>query len=313
MDNKILYYLTINVTDRCNLFCSHCYASSGKCLEEDLNLYKIKKTLRDAKDLGLISVLITGGEPLLRKDIQGILEYSKSLGLKVFLATNGTLINKDNIIFIKRYVDKINISLDGTFGVHDKIRGKKGLFKDTIKKIRKIISEEIPLSISFTAQDNNYLQIEKLTGYLDKEDILKDISINIKRCIKMGRSAKNNVQLSKETYIKIIKIIRRIKDRNVRISFKDPFYSLNVGEDYRCYAGIHILSLKNNGDIWICTKVDKAIGNINQNSLKEIWDNSEILKQLRENSGKVTRGCRAAAFISSGDLLSRDPISNPDP
>jgi MoaA/NifB/PqqE/SkfB family radical SAM enzyme len=309
MKNKnSLYYLTINVTNRCNLSCQHCYASSGHCSEEDLDLPIIKRVLKEAKGLGLVSVLITGGEPLLRGDIKEILRYSKSLGLKVFLATNGTQINKENIKFLKEYVDKMNISLDGIPETHDKIRGRKGVFNETMEKIKEAVSEGVPLSVSFTAQDENYPQIEELVSRLKKEGILDNLSVNVKRFISVGRGADNKLRLSGENYVSLAKIIERLKSKKVKISFKDPFYSLGSGEGYGCYAGIHILSIKNNGDIWICTKVEKTIGNIKETSLDRIWNNSEILKQLRENAKEGVKGCRAAAYASSGDLFSEDPL-----
>ncbi|MBU4070360.1 MAG: radical SAM protein [Nanoarchaeota archaeon] len=308
MENKSLYYLTINVTNKCNLACKHCYDSSDKCFGNDLNLNVIKKTLKEAKSLGLVSVLITGGEPFLRKDLEKILHYSKSLNLKVFLATNGTLLDKKNIKFIKKYVDKINISLDGVSKFHDMIRGRKGLFKETLDKINKIIQEEIPLSISFTAQDNNYFQIEELVNYLNKKGILENNFLNIKRFINIGRGLKNNLDLSKKNYFNVVKIVEKLKKDGINISFKDPLYSLKFGRGYGCYAGIHILSIKNTGDVWICTKVEKSLGNIKEDSLINIWNNSDILRNLREKSNETIKGCRAAAYAFSGDLFSKDPI-----
>jgi len=309
MGNK-LYYLTINVTNRCNLSCAHCYASSGSSLEKDLSLPVIKKVVDDGKTLGLLYVLITGGEPLMRDDLEELLSYLKSSGITVFLATNGTLLNEKNIRFIKNSVDKINISLDGVSEVHDKIRAKSGLFEETVNKIKKLINYKIPVSVSFTAHDGNFGQIEKLADYFNKDSDLKNVHINLKRYLSVGRGVENKIQLSKENYFKIIKIVEKLKNKKVNISFKDPFYSTSYSKGGGCFAGIHILSIKNNGEVWICTKLELPLGNINKTSLIDIWNNSEILKSLRNNSSEVVKGCRAAAYISSGNILSKDPVTS---
>lgn len=311
---KKLYYLTINVTNRCNLFCKHCYASSGKSSEKDLELSYIKKSINEGKKMGLKAVLITGGEPLLRKDLNKIFEFIKASKLKLFLATNSLLINNSNIKIIKKFVDKVNISLDGSPQIHDMIRGRVGAFREVEKRLIDLKSKKVPVSISFTAHNKNFNEIPFIIKFCKKHDL----PLNIKRFINLGRGKTNNLDLSKKNYSFIAKLVNDERDK-MDISFKDPFFSVCYFGGYGCYAGIHLLSIKNNGDVWICTKVDYPVGNIKERTLKYIWENSELLKKLQDRDnllgkcGKcknraICGGCRAAAYAKTGNIFTEDPI-----
>lgn len=311
---KSLYYLTINVTNRCNLFCKHCYASSGKSSEKDLEFSYIKKSVNEAKKMGLKAVLITGGEPLLRRDLNKIFKFIKSKKLKLFLATNSLLINGSNIRVIKKFVDKVNISLDGSPSVHDLIRGKIGAFREVEKKLRELKSKKILVSISFTAHNKNFNEIPFIIKFCKE----RNLPLNIKRFINLGRGKTNNLDLSKKNYNFIAKLVNNEKDK-MDISFKDPYFSVCYFGGYGCYAGVHILSIKNNGEVWICTKVDYPVGNIKKQKLQNIVEESPILKKLRDRNnlkGKCGQcenrekcgGCRAAAYAKTGNLFTEDPI-----
>jgi radical SAM protein with 4Fe4S-binding SPASM domain len=279
-----------------------------------LEFFYIKKALDDAMHIGLKAALITGGEPLLRKDLKKIFKCIKKNKLKLFLATNSLLINNSNIKFIKSFVDKINISLDGSPEIHDQIRGKFGAFKTVEKRLILLKLKKIPISISFTVHDKNYKELPFVMQFCIKNKF----PLNIKRFINLGRGKKNKIGLSKENYLYVMKFVKNNKNR-LKISFKDPYSSVCFLNNYGCYAGVHILSIKNNGDVWICTKVNYPIGNIKKKSLIEIWNTSKILKKLRDRDnlkgrcGKchnklICGGCRAAAYAKYKDLFAEDPI-----
>lgn len=146
------------VTNRCNLKCTHCSVdANGGCNENDLSTEKWKSIIDKLVGLNLIEVTISGGEPLVRKDIFEIAKYVKEkLKVKLQLMTNGTLISEDNIDELVNVFDSFSVSLDGVD--EDScapVRGK-GTFGRAMNGIELLKSRGVTkLSISFTKVKQN--------------------------------------------------------------------------------------------------------------------------------------------------------------
>lgn len=135
-------------TLRCNAFCKHCGSRAGENIniEEELTTDEIKnvlKSIADKYNTESIFLNITGGEPLVRKDLFEVMEYASKLGYKWGMVTNGILID-DNIIQKMKdtNLSNISISLDGLENTHDNFRGTKGSYSkiiENIKKLKKLI------------------------------------------------------------------------------------------------------------------------------------------------------------------------------
>jgi sulfatase maturation enzyme AslB (radical SAM superfamily) len=110
------YHVVWEVTTRCNLNCIHCYASSVDSAQTELTTAEGKRFLDDVAAVGDIRmIVITGGEPLLRKDIFELVEYAGKLGLSIIFSTNGTLLTPDIAKdLVKLGVANFSISLDGS-------------------------------------------------------------------------------------------------------------------------------------------------------------------------------------------------------
>jgi len=312
-----LYYLTWNVTCRCNLRCKHCY--NEPFIEQNvLNELSTKEgmdMINRAMPLGLRAILFTGGEPLLRSDIPQLVEFAKEKKLLVFLATNGTLVNDNFIKEFKGLVDKISISLDaGLAKKHDEIRGVEGSFYKSLNAIKKL-KKYFTISIAFTAHSENLNELS-LVAKIAKEN---GVSLTVKRYIPVGRGSKD-LTLSQLDYKILVDRVNQLKSTQ-EISFRDPFpnsFGKRIDAYGGCLAGINSLSIDFNGNIYICTKLKLLLGNIKINSLYKIWNNSKILNQLRnrELKGKCRDcdrilscgGCRAAACAETGDFLAADPL-----
>jgi radical SAM protein with 4Fe4S-binding SPASM domain len=111
--------IDIELTERCNNNCIHCYinkpANDRECMRREMSTAQVKDILQQAADLGKVRLLITGGEPLLRKDFTEIYETARRLGLRVQLFTNGTLITPKLADLFARIppLEKIEISVYG--------------------------------------------------------------------------------------------------------------------------------------------------------------------------------------------------------
>jgi len=158
-------------TNDCNLRCSHCYHNregNQKHLQDN-NLMDFKKVKSMIDDLYFTSKRwertprfhISGGEPLMRKDLMEILNYTQSYKIPTRLLTNGTLITKSKSKEIsKRGVKKLQISLDGNEERHNIVRGKHFAYRKAIEGIKNCTENNISVTVSMTALKSNKNDLE---------------------------------------------------------------------------------------------------------------------------------------------------------
>ena len=118
-----------NLIRRCNLACMHCYSISADIdFPGELSTEDVYRVMDDLKAFRVPALILSGGEPLLRKDIFAIAARSKALGFYTALSTNGTLIDQPLALRIRDTgFDYVGISLDGLEATHDRFRKKPGL------------------------------------------------------------------------------------------------------------------------------------------------------------------------------------------
>ncbi len=159
------------LTYNCNLRCKMC--PFWERSTADLSLEHEKKILRQIYNSGVCGIAFEGGEPLLRKDLVEILDYSRSLPLQTSLITNGTLL-ESKINEIAPYINGgIYVSIDGIGHTHDEIRGVSGCFKKALKGIRAATSQKIPVAINTTIMAENINEIEDIVL------LAKELEVNI--------------------------------------------------------------------------------------------------------------------------------------
>jgi radical SAM protein with 4Fe4S-binding SPASM domain len=153
-----------NLTRTCNLACAHCYtASDAQRYEGELSTEEAMAVLRDLADYGCPVVILSGGEPLLRKDLLSLAEAATDWGVKPVLSTNGTLITRDMARRIRQSgIRYVGISLDGVGDVNDLFRGVPGAFRRAVEGIRNCLSEHLRTGIRFTITRHNSFHVEDL-------------------------------------------------------------------------------------------------------------------------------------------------------
>jgi len=130
-------WIAWEITRRCNLSCVHCRSSSTLEVKDhpDFSLDEAKRVLDDIGSFAQPVIVLSGGEPLLRKDVFDIAAYGTEKGLRMCLATNGTLVTDEICQKIKKAgIRMVSLSLDGASAeVHDDFRNQEGAFEGTIK------------------------------------------------------------------------------------------------------------------------------------------------------------------------------------
>ena len=337
-----IFYFQWHITDACNLRCSHCYQENYSPKSE-LPLKDLKKiadgiflTLSKWNKKGDIS--ITGGEPLIRKDLLDFAEYlNKSSDVcNIDFLTNGTLIDDTFIERIKKLhkIKYIQISLDGaTSAIHDMIRGK-GSFEKALVAIRNLIKNGFEVRIMYTLQKANISDVPSMFDFALKENIS---GLTFERMVPIGSSTKSSESLLSTQEIKNIyqyisnrsdeefekgNSLRILKYRPLWVLI-DPCRSNDGSIPHKelgslCSIGLDGICILPDATVLACRRLPIPIGDLRTNSLEEIWSTSALLWEIadkRNLKGKCKTceyiskcsGCRAMAYAVSGDYLSEDP------
>ena len=159
-------WIAWETTRRCNLKCVHCRSSSE--LEAkghpDFSFEEAKRVIDDISSYASPVVVLSGGEPLLRDDIFDIAEYGDSKGLRMCLATNGTLVTPAIADRIKKAdIKMVSLSLDGsTDKIHDNFRNVPGAFDSTINAMKIFKEKGIKFLINSSFTKRNQDEIPKI-------------------------------------------------------------------------------------------------------------------------------------------------------
>src|SRR5512133_851652 len=155
-----------NLTNRCNLSCSHCYinAHPGARRDDELSTAEMKAVIDDLAAMGTPLILLSGGEPLVREDFWEIAGYIQEKGMKSALSTNGTLIDPAVALRLKKTgVEYVGVSLDGaTPATHDRFRNRAGSFEESVRALRACRGIGLPCGVRITVTKDNFRELGPL-------------------------------------------------------------------------------------------------------------------------------------------------------
>lgn len=342
-------WIAWEITRRCNLNCVHCRSSSqlDAVGHPDFSLDEAKRVLDEIHSYASPVMVLSGGEPLLRPDVFDIAAYGTGLGLRMCLATNGTLVTSEICRKIKESgIRMVSLSLDGsTAAVHDDFRSQPGAFDGVMNAIRLFNEHQIEFLInsSFTQRNKEeapkIYQLVKSLGatawYLFMivptgrgEDIMGEL-IPADEYEDMlnwhyDMEKEEDTLLVRPTcapqYYRIV--LQRAKAEGEH--FRRRSLKFSTGGSKGCLAGQLICLIDVDGNILPCSYFPKAAGNIRTQSFQDIWENSQLLLDLRNFSGykdncgrceyiNVCGGCRARSYAITGDYLAGEPFCNHHP
>ncbi len=337
-------WIAWEITRRCNLRCVHCRSSSEMEVKghPDFSTEEAFRIIDDISSYAKPVVVLSGGEPLLRKDVFDIARYGTEKGLRMCLATNGTLVTDDICEKIKESgIRIVSLSLDGSSEyVHDNFRNEKGAFKGTINAANLFKKHNIEFIINSSFTKRNQEEIPKVYK-LAKE--LGATAWYMFMIVPTGRGEDiMNELISTEDYEEILNwhyqmekdehdiLVRptcaphyyRIvlqKSKEEGIKFQRRSLKFSTGGAKGCLAGQLICLIDVDGNVLPCSYFPKSAGNIRKQSFKDIWENSELFKEMRDfkkYKGRcgscefvnVCGGCRARAYAIHGNYLAEEPF-----
>ena len=161
-----LRYLELQITDRCNLQCRHCYIGEG--MHQDLSKGRIQRGLEEFEEIQGLRLLLSGGEPLLHPDVWEVNDALRNYAFRSVLLSNGTLITEE--VAKRLCVHEVQISLDGMKGGHESLRGK-GAFEKTMRAIDHLQGANIRVSVATMIHRRNLSEFDQLASLLQSKNI----------------------------------------------------------------------------------------------------------------------------------------------
>jgi radical SAM protein with 4Fe4S-binding SPASM domain len=242
------------------------------------------------------------------------------------LITNGLCIDREGVKRLSPFskLNKIKVSLDGADAeTNDSIR-RKGVFEKVLESLSLLKAEQrFEIILMFTVMKGNY---RNLPSYLTLFQELGVDGLILERFIPWGRGRERIGEvLEKGQWGDVVKTLSDFfsaeMDENGFLPFQAFNVRLNKGEmellGAPCVVGVDGLCIMPEGTVFPCRRFPVSIGNLLNDSLKKIWETSELLAALRKKKnlkGKCgccniedCRGCRSLAFALTGDYLAEDP------
>ena len=338
-----LKWLAWEVTQRCNLRCVHCRCDSDSTSSEgDFSTGEGKKLLKEIAGFSQPVVVLSGGEPLLREDIFELASYGTSIGLRMCMATNGTLVT-DEICRKMRDADikMVSLSLDGsTADIHDNFRQCPGAFDGVMRAAETLRrnGQKFLVNSSFTKRNQADIpHVFKLARSLGAT------AWYMFMIVPTGRGEEIMGELiSREDYEEILDwhyrqekeegdiLMRptcaphyyRIVPQKAKaegVSFERRSLSFSTGGGKGCIAAQSICLIDCFGNVKPCSYFPRIAGNVKRTPIREIWEKSQLFNELRDfgsYKGKcgqceylnVCGGCRARADAVYGDYMEEEPF-----
>ncbi|KXS60515.1 radical SAM/SPASM domain-containing protein [Listeria monocytogenes] len=323
-ETNYLKRIFIEVTNKCNEFCEHCYNSSSKFLNEKLEINSLKKLIDESHNMGAYEFQITGGEPMLYRHIGELMDYLWKKGFAITINTNLTILNKKILEKIIKYGVKINFSLDFSEAAkHDEFRGLQGAFDATIRNYHILKENRINTRVNVMLDNKTDEEIEKLINYI-KENLESNYVADY--AFPTGRAENKEINLFKDKAQKLYGYINSIANTCSKCQISNEnIDDLNIEnlQFYDCGIGREFIFVNAKGEYALCPSLayneEFLIGkNINNTCLKSAWEMlcHKYKNQMRceamdtcEFKENCKGGCRSRAYHSYGEITEIDPLA----
>ncbi len=275
--------LHIEITSKCNERCIHCYIPhENKINQMEPNLFF--NILEQCKKMNLLHVTLSGGEPMMHNNFCDFLKKCNEYNFSVNILSNLTLLNNEIIEEIKRNrLLSVQVSLYSMdSNIHDAITQIKGSFEKTINAILKLRENDIPLQISCPIMKQN------INCYNDVIDWGKALNLNVRNdYVIIAKYDHTTQNLSSRLSINDVKEVLNQKIVNepqyLELIEKEAEKKKNMKpDDIVCSVCYSSICITDNGNVYPCAGwQDYVVGNVNETSLKDIWNDSIKVQYLR--------------------------------
>ena len=319
------------VSEKCNLKCEFCSSSQYTESGQKLSPQQVIELAHHIVDLHVFSIIVSGGEPLLHPQVFDVIKILSEGGVEVSVPTNGTLIDERAITRLKESgAGAVQVSLDGKDEkTHDALRGVRGTFKKAVTAIKNLARSGVPVGASTTVSSANINQIKDIAYLLDE---LGAVSYNVRACMPCGKAGPDYQDLapSPDEWHRALASLPELNESvTIEVVSMDPLQipltppsPENVAGGFlSCGVGRTGCAIGSDGTVTPCAYIEEAAGNVTEQSLEDIWQNSPVLQKYRSREtmigGKCVTcqwntmcggGCKARSYGVYKDISTPDPL-----
>jgi SynChlorMet cassette radical SAM/SPASM protein ScmE len=337
----------LSITTKCNLRCKHCsHFSSGSDVETDLATSEWLKFFEELGRCAVMDVCLCGGEPFFHPDLKELITGIVKNHMRFNILSNGTLITEDIAAFIAgtKRCNSVQVSIDGSAPTtHDALRGK-GNFVKALEGIKNLKKHNVSTTVRVTIFRDNVRELEKIASLLLEEIGLSGFSTNSASHMGLCRQNAEMVQLTPEEEVIAMDALTKLNKKYTNCigaaagplanakhwalmlkSYKEGRDPLSGGGYLTSCGGVNSkLAVNPDGTIVPCGQLSHIkLGRVNQDDLKNIWQNHPELIKLRkrreiplknfefchdcEYINYCRGGCPALSYTITGEVYGPSP------
>lgn len=272
--------LSIEITNKCNYRCIHCYHPNHLAVELDKS--DVFSTIEQFKNLGLTHLILTGGEALLHPEWKDIVRFAKKRCLHLTIMTNASLVTDDVMAFCESYgVNGFQVSVyTSEPDVYDTITGTQGNYPVFLSALQRLSKSSIPVTASLVMMKQNFNSRKKT------KDLCSDLGFSILYGLRIlpdrRFASKEQYEITNEQKLQLLQEINQ--ENGVVIKRHNLLTKEQILNARACGAGVTAFNLTAEGNITPCTGFYKVLGNIRVQKVKEILQGKEAIalkKKLR--------------------------------
>ena len=353
------YVVSWNLTYRCNLACEHCYLDAGGTPlvatenfadRSELGTEECFKVIDEIATFAPECVtILTGGEPLLRRDILDIVRRASERGLWVVVGTNGVRISENVAARLSEAGARgLSLSLDALDpDRHDRFRNVRGAWRNTVDGAGILNRAGLPFIVQTTAGAHNLGELEAIADFAYDRLAAKVWNLYFLVPTGRGQFVSDITPAQYDDVLASLHGIQRKYDRRMLVNAKCAPHYVKTALEHAvlsaeasakaeltirtysggaggCPAGTHYMGIRPNGDVTPCPYLPVFAGTLRKSSLAELWTSSPLFTGIRQRTSLGGRcggcelnghcgGCRARAFGMTGDLMAEDPLCTHTP
>ncbi len=316
-----------NITRSCNLNCVHCYTDSANIkYSGELTTDEGIALIDDLANFRIPSLLFSGGEPLMRKDLFTLIEHASGKNIRPVLSTNGTLIDKNAARTLKESgIVYVGISLDGMEETNDVFRGTKGAFAKAMKGFENCVAVGQRVGLRLTLTKKNFEDLHEIFNFIEREGINRacfyhlvysgrgenlydnDLSHSQSRAAMDIILSRTKDFFNRKKDINILTVdnhadgvylyLKLLEENNPRSEEVRRLLEWNGGGAYSTGVGIANIDFVGNvhpDQFW----QDYSFGNIRNRSFADIWmdESDPLMKGLKHKAEYIKGRCRLCRY-----------------
>lgn len=323
-------YVGIEITRRCNQTCPHCFTNSGPSEGPGMAPDSVRRLLGDLKRVGVRYVAFSGGEPLLRRDLESLIQFGRSVGLQGFgVVTNGAYVDDARAAALARAGLSIaQVSLDGVDAAdYVAVRAcAEGLFHQAVRAIGCYRRAGIRVDIACLLTGRNLERAPEMAA------LARDLGVaQLRYCsfVPTGRGEDVGIQQrfaptpeQMDRFLDFMVELNSAPDKPVVLGIDHGIGPSTADGSFRCASGVSVAYVSEHGDLYPCPGAlfpEFKVGNVFEQDLAELFA-SPAMKRLsgirkRDSEGacatctnhRCSGGCRGLSFSIWGDVLKSPP------